>query len=137
MVGEEDRHAQVEMERAIAVVVGLSDIVLPLDQLHVALAQEHLLHAVHIVDVAADDADAGDVVDVSLGGLHRNITAFAPQLFDDAVGGLQSAFDMVDGVVRVEDAELLVEHLQPRLDLVHGRAVKVLKAKKVLIIMIE
>ena len=125
------------MERAIAVIVRRFDVILPLDELHVALAQEHLLHAVNVVDVAAHHADAGNVVDVFLGGLHRDLQPLAPQLLDDAAGGLQAAFDVVDGVVVVADAELLVQHLQPRLDLAHGRAVEMFKLQKILIAAIE
>lgn len=44
---------------------------------------------------------------------------------------------MVDGVVVVADAELLVQHLQPRLDLAHGRAVEMFKLQKILIAAIE
>ena len=121
------------MERAVAVEIRRPDIVLPLDQLHVALAQEHLLHAVYIVDVAAHHADARDVVDVFLGGLHRDLAALALQLLDDALGRLQAAFHMMDGIVGILHAELLVEDLQPRLDLPHGGVVKVLELQKVLI----
>ena len=64
-VGEVDRDAEVEVQGAVAVVVRRFDIVLPLDDLQILLALEHLGHAVDVVDVAAHDAHARDVVDAS------------------------------------------------------------------------
>ena len=125
------------MQGAVAVVVGLGDVVLPLDKLHVALAEEHLLHPVDIVDVAADHPDAGDVVDVLPGGVHGDGEALPVELLGDAPVRLQAALHMVDGVVGVADAELLAEDGQAGLDLPDGGAVEVLEFQKLLIAGVE
>lgn len=57
------------MQRAVAVVVRRLDVVLLFDDLHIRLPRQHLAHAVDIVDVAANDAHARDVVDVFSRGL--------------------------------------------------------------------
>ena len=113
--------------------MGWGDVVLPLHQLHVALAEEHLLHPVDIVDVAADHPDAGDVVDVLPGGVHGDGQALPAELFDDALVGFQAALHMVDGVVGVADAELLAEDGQAGLDLPDGGAVEVLELQEILV----
>ena len=69
----------------------------------------------------ADHANAGDVVQILLDALHRERIAAAAELFHDALGGLEAGLDRLDGVAVVLQRELLVEHVELRLDL-HDRA---------------
>ena len=64
-VGEIHRHTDIEMERAVAVIIRRFDIVLPLDDLNILLPLEHFGNAVDIVDVAAHHAHARDVVRIN------------------------------------------------------------------------
>ena len=125
------------MQGAVAVVVRRADIVLPLDDLDVLLPLEHLGHAVHIVDIAAHDAHARDVVHAFPRRLDRQRQSLFAQLRGDAGGGLDAAFDVVDGVARVEDAELAVEHLELECELLDGGFIEVVHELKVMRVFIE
>ena len=96
------------MQGAVAIVVRRFDIVLPLDDLQILLALDHLRHAVDVVDVAAHDAHARNIVDILHGGLQRQGQALLQELCRDALGGFDAAFNMVDGIACVQHVEFTV-----------------------------
>ena len=100
------------MQGAVAIVVRRFDIVLPLDDLQILLALDHLRYAVDVVDVAAHDAHARNIVDILHGGLQRQGQALFQQLGHDALGGFYAALDMVDGVACIQHVEFAVQNLK-------------------------
>ena len=136
-VGEVDGHLDVHVQRAVAIVVRRLDVVLLFDDLHIRLPRQHLTHAVDIVDVAANDAHARDVVDVFSRGLDRERQAALDELGDDARLRFDASVDVVDGVSRVEDIEFAVEDVEFQRELPNRRVIEILHDKKVMRIFAE
>ena len=125
------------MQGTVAVVVRCFDVVLALDKLHIRLPQQHFLHAVNVVDIAAHDPNAGDVVDVLFRRFQRSRKPLALQLLQYALRRFQAAFDVVDGTAGKFDAEFVVEHLQAHLHFFYRSVIKMLKLQKLLIVPVK
>ena len=95
-VGQEDRHLQNQMQAAVAIRLGILDIILALDERQVILPHEHIGHGINILNERADHADAADIIEVFHHGLQRNRKAAAFEFADDAARRLDAAFDRVD-----------------------------------------
>ena len=120
-------------QAAVAVGLGLTDVIHLLHQLDVLLAGDEVGQTIDVVDVIADDAHAGDVLKVLLGGLHRQRQALALQLGQNAPRRFQAAVDMMNRVARIENAELPVENFQPGSNFADGRVVEMRHLEKALL----
>ena len=136
-VGEVDGNLDIHVQRAITVVVGRLNVVLLFDDLHIRLPCQHLAHAVDVVDVAANDAHARDVVDVRPRGLDRKRQATLDELGDDALLRFDAPVDVVDGISRIEDVELAVEDVEFQRELPDGGVVEILHDEKVVRVLAE
>ena len=65
---------------------------------------------VDIVQIVADDADSGHILNVRVDIVDGQLIAAALELFLDTVERLDSVFDVVDGGVVVERAEFLIQN---------------------------
>ena len=120
---EEHRHLDDEVQALVAVVLRLGDVVLHLQHLDVALHRQQLGEPVGVGHEAACHPHAGDVGDGLADRVERGLDSLALHLGDDAVEALQSAGDVLDGVVVVVLAELLTEDRELRDHLVHAELV--------------
>ena len=120
------------MQAPVAVWLRCLNIILFGDELDVVLAQKQLGEVVNIVDIAADDADAGNVVEVRRSRVEAELQPLGFQLGDHAVDGFQTALDVVDGIMVVADAKLVVEDFELGADLLDRGAVYLMDADKIL-----
>ena len=120
---EEDWGLHDEVQAAVAVGLGVCDIVLSLEEGDVVLLQKGLRQLIDVRRVGADDPHPRDVAEVFLDALHRQGQALALELLQDALRGLEPGLDGLDGVAVILEGQLLVEHVELGLDLHHGAAV--------------
>ena len=123
LIVQEDGRFHDEVQAAVAVGLGLGDVVLALEERDIVLLQKGVGELVDIRREGADDAHAGDVVEIFLDALHRQREAAALELFGNALGGLEARFDALDGVAVILERKLLVENVELGLDLHHRAAV--------------
>ena len=112
LIGEIDRDFHDHVIAAVAVFLGLLDVVLDGDDPHVRLVGEHAGDLVDVVDVGAQHADAGDVGEVLRHVLDRDLIAELFQLARDGGRLFEPALDELDGVAAVAHRHVLGEHLQ-------------------------
>ena len=73
------------MEAAVAVGLGVCDVVLAFDERDVVLPQQRVGELVDVRRVRADDAHACNIVEVLLNALHSHGIAAAGEFFHDAL----------------------------------------------------
>ena len=122
-VGHVHRHVHHDVQTAVAVGLGILDVILFQNQRDVVLRQQQIGDAVDVVHVAADHAHARDVVQVLLRAGHGDGRADGAQLLDDAGHGFDAALDVVDRIVPVPIGEFVVQRLQTGVDLPNGRGI--------------
>ncbi len=122
-VGEKDRNLQHQMVAAVAVGLGVFDVVLFFDDYQIVLTGQHLSHGVDVLDEGADDPDARNVVEVGAHGIQGNREALAVHLFDNAHRALDAALDRVDGVVPLSKTGVPLQNFQLGADLLNARLV--------------
>ena len=108
------------MQRTVAVLLGIPDVVLDPQYLNVVLSRQIVGYGIHVVPIVADHADAGHIEQVVLDGIDgkRQVTPF--QLAQNGIDGLQTTFHMMDRIMREAYLELRIEDFQLGADLVHG-----------------
>ena len=121
LIVQEDGGLHDQVQAAVAVGLGVCDIVFAFDERNIILAQQRVGQFIDVRRVRADDAHARDVVEVLLDALHRQGVAAAGELFHDALRGFETGLDRFDGVAVVLQGQLLVEHVELGLHL-HDRA---------------
>ena len=124
MIGQEHGHLHNEMEGAVAVFLGMLDVVLFRDEGDIILTEEGVGDEVDIVDVGANDTDPRHIVDVLLNGFQGEGQALSLQLVHDAFGALQTGGNGGDGIAVVFQLELGVQHFKFGLDLLEGAGVE-------------
>lgn len=67
-----------------------------------------------------DDPDPGDIPDILLNAFQRHGNIFPADLPQDAVVGLHSGLDALDGIAVIFQGILLIQHLEFRLHLHDG-----------------
>ena len=120
---QEDGDLHDEVEAAVAVGLGILDIILAPDQPDVVLLQETVRQHIDVVYEGTDHPDAGDVEDILRDGFQREGQVLPHHLVQDAGWGLQAVLDGIDGVAVMVQGEALVQDAELRLDLHDGAAV--------------
>ena len=100
------------MQASVAGLLGLPDVVHLPDDLEILIAGQQTAEIVDIVQIVADNPDAGYVLDVGIDIVDGDLKPPALQLFHDAVHGFDAVLDMVDGRVVVQAGKFLVQDLQ-------------------------
>lgn len=121
---EKDRNPQDQMKAAIPVLLGRSNVVLLLQDLHVVLHVEGIPDAVNIVYERADHADARHVIDRILDVLDRKGNALHLEFSINAAGRLEPALNIFKRISAILQRHFLIEDLQLGPHLGH-RAVKI------------
>ena len=101
-VCQKDRHLYQKMQTAIAIRLGIFDIILDADDLEVSLPTEVFVDHINILHKGTDDTDTADIVQIFLCALRRDLKALADQLFHGFFRGLDARLQMFDGVVRMQ-----------------------------------
>ena len=124
-LADDEGHVDDQVQAAVTGVLGLLDIVhLAEDGVGLA-AGEQGAQVVDIIQIVADDADTGHVLDVGVDVVDADLQAPAAQLVDDAVQRLDTVLDVVDGRVVIQAGELLVQDLHLRYGYLQRTAVQV------------
>ena len=121
LVFKEDRYLDDEMQAPVTARLRILDVVLPGDQGDVVLRKKCIGYLVDVVREGADDAYAGDVVDVLLDRAQVQRDVLPSHLTEQAVDRLDSACDVLDRVTLEFDGEGFVEDVELRFDF-HDRA---------------
>ena len=88
------------------------DIIPRADELHIILPSEQVGNAVDVIYIVADDAHPRDIRDVFPDGLIGHWQSFGTHLVQDALGGLQAGFNVVDRIIVIPRLKLLVQDLE-------------------------
>ena len=108
------------MQAAVAVGFGALDVVAHAQNAQVILLAKQLCNGIGIVEIGAYHADAGDIMQVIHGGLGRGRKPLAAQLLQNAVGGFDAAFHVVNGIAAVAHAEFIIQNFELGAHLAHG-----------------
>ena len=120
------------MQAAVAVGLGVGDIILGAQQRNIILFHEQIRNAIDIINIIANHAHARHIVQVFTDGRDGHRQAPPAQLFHHAVGGFQPVFHVMDGVVIEFHAEFIVQHFELGAHFFDGRAVLLLQREKTL-----
>jgi len=107
------------VQRPIAVLFGVLDVVLDPQHGDVVLRRQIVRHGVHVVAVVADHADACHIEQVVLDRRHGHRQRLALELAEDRVHRLETAFHVMDGIMREPYLELRIKDLQFGAYLIH------------------
>ena len=99
------------METAVAGGLGVLDVIHLADDLEGIEPCQQGAEVVDIIQIVADDADAGQILYVGVDIVDGDLVAPALQLIHDTVQRLDAVLDVVDGGVVVHAGELLVQYL--------------------------
>ena len=112
-----------QVQAPVAIGLGVFDVVLPLKEDDIVLAQKGLCQHIDIRREGADYPNPGNVVDVLLNACHADGKLFPLQLFQRTLRGFQPGLDGFNGVSVILEGQFLVQHMEFSGDLHHGAAV--------------
>ena len=121
-LGDHERHIHHQVQRPVAVGLGVFDIVPLLEQLIAGIPDQQSPEIINIVNIVADNPDACQVLEAAE-IFRRHLKLLALQLFDDAGQRFQPALQMMNGRVVVFGGKLLVENIQLGDSHLHGAGV--------------
>ena len=109
---QEDGYFDDQMQAAVAVILGVLNVILAFDQRHVVLTKQRVGHHINIAGERADHPQARDVPQVFLDAFHRQRNALAHGLVHDAFRRLDAGFDAFDRVAVIAQGKFLVQHVE-------------------------
>ena len=112
-----------QVKAAVSVGLGLGDVVLPLEERDIVLAQKGVGQLVDIRWVRADHAHARDIVQIFFDAVHCERITAARELFHNAFGRFEPGLDRFDGVAVVLQGKLFVQYVELCFDFHHRAAV--------------
>ena len=115
----------IQMKRTITIIVRRLNIILSLDDLNVCLSFQHFRHPVHIIDVAAHNARTGNIVYVPPRHLQGRRKSFLHELRRNAFGRFDAALNMMNGISRIVNLEIIVQNLKLQSQLLDGRIIEI------------
>ena len=119
-LGQKDRHLKDQMQAAVAVRLGIGNVVFLLDQRQVVLPHEHVRYRVNILDKRTDYTDTANIVQIVYHGLKRHRKAAALELAHNAARRFDAALDRVDRARLARNARLVRQNVQFGLDLTNA-----------------
>ena len=122
-LGKIDRDGDNEMQTAVAVLLGMGDVVFFDVDGDVFLSFDHICEGVDVIEEGADDARTGNIGERFLDAFDGDGLAAAMHFFNDAVSRFETGGDGFDGVAVVTQIELAVESVELGLDDLEGCAV--------------
>ena len=84
------------MQAAVAVRLGIGNVVLLLDQRQVVLPHEHVRYRVNILDKRTDHTDAANIIQIIYHRLQRDRESAPLELADNAARAFDAAFDRIN-----------------------------------------
>jgi hypothetical protein len=105
------------MVALVAVGLGIGDIILDDQHLHIVLIADHIRDLVNILLEGADDPNPRDIVDIPEHIFHRHLMSLLVQLLHDALRRLDARFHMLNGIIIQQMDKLLTEDIDLGADL--------------------
>ena len=105
------------MQAAVAVRLGIGNVVLLLDQRQVVLPHEHVRYRVNILDKRTDHADTANIVQIIYHRLQRDRKSAPLELADNAARTFDAALDGINRAWLARNTRLIAQNIQLGLDL--------------------
>ena len=105
------------MQAAVAVRLGIGNVVFLLDQRQVVLPHEHVRYRVNILDKRTDHADTANIIQIVYHGLQRDRKSAPLELADNAARTFDAALDGIDRAWLARNTRLVAQNIQLGFDL--------------------